>query len=175
MSNAISEAFESFLDLIVSYIKQGKDNFMHNATVMTNLSAKEWIRIITVVGAYLLLRPYITKYSERRQSDQLDKESLRAELEAFPHAKVEDPNLTPDKISPNVLKGPSMANVQLPEDSSDEDDEESDNKKEPKWGRKARRRQRELIKRIVEAEEKARKEAPAFDDDEDKDIEQYLT
>jgi hypothetical protein len=74
------------------------------------------------------------------------------------------------QISPNQLRG----QVDIPEDSDDDDDDEADKGQASSadWGKKARRRQRDFIKKMLDAEEKRLQET--LEEEEDKDIEQYL-
>jgi hypothetical protein len=84
-----------------------------------------------------------------------EEESARADAEAKA------------KISPNELRG----RVEIPEDT-DEEDETAGEASGPDWGKKARRRQREMIKRMLDAEEQRLRET--LEEQEDKDIEEFL-
>ena len=72
----------------------------------------------------------------------------------------------------NSLRG----QVSVPDDSSDEDEGEGEEGKRRAsgldWGKKARRRQRGLIRSILEAEERLKREAEEADSD--KEIEEFL-
>lgn len=117
-----------------------------------NLTPKDYIRLLAIVGGYCLLRPYLVRLGGRFQASDHEREIEDTEI------------LSGDKgiISPNVLRG------QIPEDS----DEEEGDKEVVSWGRKARRRQRGLVRKIVEAEEKRRREEEEADSD--KEIEEFL-
>ncbi|KAK4127783.1 DUF1531-domain-containing protein [Parathielavia appendiculata] len=121
----------------------------------TDLTPEKVIRIVIIAGAYLLLRPYLVKLAGRAQMQSHEEEAARTEAEA----KV--------KISPNELRG--MVNI--PEDT-DEEDDPAGQASGPDWGKKARRRQREIIKRMLEAEEQRLRET--LEEQEDKDIEEFL-
>lgn len=84
-----------------------------------------------------------------------EEESERAEAEARA------------KISPNELRG----RVEIPDDT-DEEDEATAEASGPDWGKKARRRQRDMIKKLLEAEEQRLQENQ--EELEDKDIEEFL-
>lgn len=88
-------------------------------------------------------------------------------------------------VGPNTLRG----QVRVVEDSSDEEEEEGDGEGKNDgargmggkgmgkgsgvdWGKKARRRQRRLIRGILEAEEKLRREEEEADSD--REIEEFL-
>jgi len=153
-----------WMDTISGYVSQGVDNFKRNASSFGSMSLKEWVRIITIVGAYLLLRPYLAKWGAKLQESQHEKEVDPAEMAA---AKAERA-----AINANSLRG----QVELPVESDSEEEAAAEGRASgASWGKKARRRQRAMIRRIIEADEKLRREAEEFDDDEDKDIEQYLT
>lgn len=103
----------------------------------------------------MLLRPYLVKYANRAQMKAFEEEAARAEAEAKA------------KISPNALRG----QVDIPDDTDDEDGA----KGQPSgadWGRTARRRQRQMIKKLLEAEEERLRESK--EELEDKDIEEFL-
>ncbi|KAK0652142.1 protein trafficking Pga2 [Cercophora newfieldiana] len=124
----------------------------------TNLQAtfdsttpKKWIQLIIIAGAYMLLRPYIIKLGSKSQMKTHERESAEAAA-----------------ISPNELRG----RVQIPEDSDSEDDAPTAQATGPDWGKKARRRQRDMIKKLLEAEERRLQETK--EEEEDKDIEEYL-
>ncbi|KFY29820.1 hypothetical protein V494_08460 [Pseudogymnoascus sp. VKM F-4513 (FW-928)] len=159
--------FNDLIGTVTGYLQQGFDNLKHNAEHYASMSLKEWVRIITIVGAYLLLRPYLSLWAAKLQSAQHDKE-IDADEMATPATGAKA------AISANSLRG----QVKVPEDSeSDEDTGEAETAEtsSANWGKKARKRQRAMIKRIIEADEKLRAETEAYDDEEDKDIEQYLT
>ncbi|KUI52578.1 hypothetical protein VM1G_06812 [Cytospora mali] len=129
---------------------------------LEGMSPEKWIRIVIVVGAYVLIRPYILKLGGKVQMAQHEKEAAAAEAEAEAKAKA--------KMSPNQLRGHT---VNVPEDSDDSEAEEEGQASATDWGKKARRRQRTMIKKILNAEEKRLRELQ--EDDEDKDIQEFLT
>lgn len=123
-----------------------------------NLTPKDYIRLLAIVGGYCLLRPYLVRLGGRFQASDHERE-IDDDTEILSGGR--------DKgiISPNLLRG------QIPEDSEEEEEEEGD-KGVVSWGRKARRRQRGLVRKIVEAEEKRRREEEEADSD--KEIEEFL-
>lgn len=126
------------------------------------MAPEKWIRLVIIVGTYMLLRPYLLKLGGKQQMKQHEKEAAEAEAEAAAKAKM----------SPNELRGHKLT---LPEESDDEegDGEGQAQSSATEWGKKARKRQRTMIKKILEAEEKRLQELQ--EDDEDKDIEEFLT
>ncbi len=106
-----------------------------------------------VVGAYLLIRPYLVKGGAKMQERQHEK-VIAADR------KREAKNL----ISANSLRG----QVEIPEDT----DSEEEAKSGVNWGGKARKKQRRALKKILEADEKMRLDAEG--DKDDKDIMEYL-
>lgn len=115
------------------------------------MDATKWIRVIMIVGAYLLLRPHLLKSSVKAQEKQFEKEH-------------ED-----GKMSPNDLRG---VKKEIPDASDDEDEGAAATQTTTEWGKKARKRQRVMLKKMIAAEEQRLQELQ--EDDEDKDIEQYL-
>lgn len=139
----------------------GLDRFTTNMrATLDGMSPEKWIRLVMIVGAYALLRPYLIKLGGKNQMKQHEKEAEEAEAEAKEKAKM----------SPNELRGHK---VEIPEDSDDDDEEAAAEATSTDWGKKARRRQRTMVKKILEAEQKRLQDLQ--DDDEDKDIQEFLT
>ncbi|KAI0129941.1 trafficking PGA2 [Xylariales sp. AK1849] len=132
------------------------ERFATNLTTsFTSMSLKHWIRVIMVVGAYLLARPYIIKLAGKQQEKQFEKERQEDEANAA-------------KISPNQLRG----EMDLPGDSDSDDENATASTTASDWGKKARKRQRVMLKKLIDAEEKRLQDLQ--EDEEDKDIAQYL-
>lgn len=142
------------MDSFVGMVSAAGERVTSNLkATLANMSPEKFIRLVIIVGAYMLLRPFIIKLGEKSQMKS--------------HEKAEEQPL--GEISPNQLRG----QVNVPEDS--EDEEEGDvagASTAADWGKKARRRQRDVIKKMLDAEEKRLSEQQA--DEEDKDIEEFL-
>ncbi|KAK3325527.1 protein trafficking Pga2 [Apodospora peruviana] len=146
------------MDGVVDVAKMVGNRFTTNVqSGLANMSPEKWIRLVIIAGAYMLLRPYIIKLGAKAQMKAHEKE----EAEAEEAAKAQ--------ISPNELRGQA---VKIPEDSDDEDDYATAEATGPDWGKKARRRQRTMIKKLLEAEERRLEESK--EEEEDKDIEEFL-
>lgn len=157
------------MDGIINLLYIAYERFTRNLRgTLEGMSPEKWIRIVIIVGTYMLVRPYLLKLGGKAQMNQHEKEAAEAEAEAEAQAKM----------SPNELRGHK---IQIPEDSDDSDAEgEGEGKKSSstsssatEWGKKARRRQRTMVKKLLDAEEKRLQELQ--EDDEDKDIEEFLT
>jgi hypothetical protein len=127
-------------------------NFLHNIENAFDMDLQTFIRLVVVVGAYLLIRPYLVKGGAKMQERQ--------------HDKV----IAADKkrqglISPNSLRG----QVEVPEETGSEEEGEASG---ANWGGKARKKQRKVLKKILEADEKT--SLGAEGDMDDKDIMEYL-
>ncbi|KAF3064066.1 hypothetical protein GL218_02521 [Daldinia childiae] len=147
----VTHLFESISELYTLV----RDRFSNNISEsFTSMTAKEWIRLVIIVGAYALLRPYIIKLGAKHQEKQLEKQFAEEDAKQA-------------EISPNQLRG----EVGIPEDSDDDNEEQAETTASD-WGKKARKRQRNMIKKLLDAEEKRLQELQ--EDEEDKDIEQYL-
>lgn len=154
------------MDGIINLLYIAYERFTRNLRgTLEGMSPEKWIRIVIIVGTYMLVRPYLLKLGGKAQMNQHEKEAAEAEAEAEAKAK----------LSPNELRGHK---IEIPEDSDDSDAEgEGEGKKSSSsatdWGKKARRRQRTMVKKLLDAEEKRLQELQ--EDDEDKDIEEFLT
>ncbi|KAI1438746.1 DUF1531-domain-containing protein [Xylaria sp. CBS 124048] len=128
------------------------DRLTNNVSMsFTNMTLQQWIRLVAIVGAYALLRPYVIKMGAKHQEKQF--------------AKAQEEDIA--NITPNELRG----QLQVPEESDDDDDEQGESTGAD-WGKKARQRQRRMIKQLLDAEEKRLQET--LDEQEDKDIEEFL-
>jgi hypothetical protein len=129
-------------------------NFTRNTHAgFARMTPKSWIRLITAVCAYVLLRPYLMKLGAHIQRKQLEKEEARMEEERA-------------VISANELR--TGRKVKIPGVESDDDEEEV---REGEWGRKARVRQRKLVKKAMERHEEM---LSMVGHESDKDIEDLL-
>jgi hypothetical protein len=142
----MEDIVQSTIDFFGYYANNFQRNLIHG---FDSLDLVSWIRLIAVLGAYILLRPYLEKAIIKKQTTEHEKE-----LDPDEVAKI-----SKAKISPNNLRG-------LTEPEEDSDDEKAD-VPEPNWGKKARKRQRQIERKIMEAEEKIRKEQDENDDVQD--------
>ncbi|KAK3373830.1 protein trafficking Pga2 [Lasiosphaeria ovina] len=145
------------MDVFWNILRVARERFQNNvAAAVVNTPIEKWIKLVIIAGAYMLLRPYIIKLGGRAQMRSHEDEA--AESEAT-YQKAQ--------ISPNQLRG----QVDIPEDSDDET-EEGALASGADWGKKARRRQRDMIKKLLDAEERRLQET--LEEEEDKDIEEFL-
>lgn len=152
------------MDGISNLLYVAYERFTRNLRgTLEGMSPEKWIRIVIIIGTYMLLRPYLLKLGGKVQMKQHEKEAAEAaEAEAEAEAKA--------KMSPNELRGHK---IEIPEDSDESDGEADGRATATDWGKKARRRQRTMVKKLLDAEEKRLQELQ--EDDEDKDIEEFLT
>ncbi|KAI9832286.1 MAG: hypothetical protein M1819_004464 [Sarea resinae] len=140
---------------ILGSIGTWRSNFQNQVQyTVKKMTIHDYLRLVIIVGAYCLLRPYLIK--------------LGARFQAKDHERELDPDemSSAAAVSPNSLRG----QVQLQE--SDDEDDEVALGTGADWGKKARRRQRQMIKNILAAEEK--RLAEEAEADSDKDIEEFL-
>ncbi|PHH64971.1 hypothetical protein CDD81_3608 [Ophiocordyceps australis] len=126
----------------------------HNATnnlhdSFSNMSLQSWIRLTVIVGGYLLLRPYVMKWSSKSAVERMEEDDAKARSKS---ANVE--------VTPNELRG-IKEQIYAAEDQGDGTSTD--------WGQKARLRQRQVLKDLLEEEERRRAA-----EHEDADIQQYL-
>lgn len=151
----ITEKTYSTMDSLVNVVSTVGNRITSNLkATFADLSPEKWIRLVIIIGAYMLLRPYILKLGAKSQ--------MRS------HEESEEQPLA--EISPNQLRG----KVDIPEDSDGEEEGDGGGAASTAtdWGKKARRRQREVIRKMLDAEEERLNEQQG--DDEDKDIEEFL-
>jgi len=139
----------------ITYLLATVDRIVYNLkATWDELTLHKWIRIVIIVGGYLLLRPYLMKLTGSEQMKQHENEEKEANKRAV--------------LSPNDLRG-GKAKVQIPTADADDVAEEVTGSE---WGTKARKRQRQMLKKILSAEEQRLAEAQG--DEDDKDIAEFL-
>lgn len=142
----------------VGWLSVAGDNAVNNLrATFSDLSLKKAIRLCIIVFVYLLIRPYLVKWAGIRQMEQHEREAAAAKAERERIAAM----------SPNDVRGLKVA-AEIPDTDEDLAAESS----ATDWGSKARKRQREVLRRLVDANEKRLEEQ--LGDDEDKDIEEFL-
>ncbi|KAI9840720.1 MAG: hypothetical protein M1837_001343 [Sclerophora amabilis] len=164
---------EQTLDQLSSWASHTQHNVRRT---ISNLTLHDYIRLIIILGGYCLLRPYLLQLSAKFQAKDHERELDPDEMSSM--AAVS---------SPNSLR----SQVTVPEDSDDDDDDDDDDndgdagdgrggggarsivRTGADWGRTARRKQRRMIRQILEADERL-KAAEAEADESDKDIEEFL-
>jgi hypothetical protein len=152
------------LEFIPNQLSTWANNFIRNAIHMWDgMTLIKYIRLIAIISAYALLRPYLMKLGAKFQAREHEKE-----LDPYEMATKNEQGK--GKISPNNLRGIDGKVVELQESDSEEEAEGTG--ADVKWGKKARKRQRAVIKKVLEDEERIRRELQ--EDDEDKDIMEYL-
>jgi hypothetical protein len=151
------------LEFIPNQLSTWANNFVRNAIHMWDgMTLIKYIRLIAIVGAYALLRPYLMKLGAKLQAKEHEKE-----LDPYEMATKDEQGKA--KLSPNQLRGVDGKVVELQESDSEE---EAATGSDVKWGKKARKRQRAVIKKVLEDEERIRRELQ--EEEEDKDIMEYL-
>ena len=116
-----------------------------------------------IVGTYLLVRPYLLNLGAYVQRRQLEKEERRA--------REEDERRGPAGLDANDLRGGGArrAKIDIPGVESDDEDEGGvveSVKEGGEWGRRARVRQRKIVRNAVEEQER-RLRVKAEESDED--------
>lgn len=123
----------------------------------SDLTLQKGIRLVIIIFAYLMIRPYLVKWAGVQQMEQHEAEEAAAKAERERIAAM----------APNEVRGLKVA-AEIPGDDEDLAGETSSTD----WGTKARKRQREVMRRLVDAQEKKLEETK--EEEEDKDIEEFL-
>lgn len=144
-----ADALNPLGKLILKFAQYGQNASNNVSSAVTNMTVQGWLRLVVVVGGYMLMRPYALKWIAKGTVKRMEEEDAKEKAKA--------------KISPNELRGVKQ---QL---ESHEEEEEGDGTGAD-WGQRARIRQREVLKQMIEAEERRREE-----EEEDKDIQEFLT
>ncbi|KAK2748003.1 hypothetical protein FQN57_001594 [Myotisia sp. PD_48] len=140
---------------IIDTIYTWYSNFTNNVTSsVSNLTVRDYIRLVWLIGGYLFLRPYLDKGFRKLMEYGVKKEG---EETAFPQGGVKK-----TKLSANALRGE--------EEEEEEDGEEGTAEASGvmNWGATARRKQRKYMDYLEQEAERRKAE------DDDKDIEDLL-
>ncbi|KAH6892092.1 trafficking PGA2-domain-containing protein [Thelonectria olida] len=135
---------------VAQFLQYGANASNNLSSTFTSLDTKGWLRLIMIVGGYMLLRPYIMKLSTKVAVKKMEEQDAKEKAEA--EAKAQ--------ISPNELRGIAE---QEPELDPEGDGTGAD------WGQRARVRQRVMLKDMLEAEEQRR-----LDEESDKELDDLL-
>jgi len=158
----------AFGEMIVNQLLTWYNNFTRNIIHMWDgMTLLKYIRLIAIVGAYALLRPYLMKWGEKLQAKQHEKE-----LDPYEMATADTKDKGKGMVSPNDLRGVGLTGAGGKVVELDSESEEETTGSDVKWGKKARKRQRTVVKKILANEEEVRRQLQ--EDDEDKDIQEYL-
>ncbi|KAF2460513.1 protein trafficking Pga2 [Lineolata rhizophorae] len=136
----------------------------------SRLRAVDYIRLVAIVGAYLLLRPYLMKLGAKLQRRDMERQNKESSENADAVAAAAEMN--PNELRRGGRKAARAAEVEIPGVESEEDEEEGEAGPGMDWGRSARVRQRRFIReKLAEHEAKLREQAEA---ESDKEIEEFL-
>ncbi len=147
---------------MLHHLHTWSSNLQHNiSNSVTRMTIQDYLRLVIIVGGYALLRPYLIQLGGKFQAKDHERELSEHETSSMA------------AMSPNSLRGQVTVPEDTDDDEEDEDGEHSgrEQSRDADWGRRARRRQREMIRKMLEAEERARAEEG---DDSDKEIEEFL-
>ncbi|KYK58674.1 hypothetical protein DCS_05691 [Drechmeria coniospora] len=144
---------KSLLEQLMARLSMYGNNASNNmSNAFASMSLQSWIRLTVIVGGYLLLRPYFMKWAGKHAVNTMEEED----------AKSRGKSSTDADITPNEFRG-IKEKLQAAELGDEGDGTGAD------WGRKARLRQRQLLKDMLEEEERRRAA-----ENEDADIQEFL-
>lgn len=157
-----------------------RSRFTNNVTAsFGSLTLQQWIRLVAMAGAYLLLRPYIIKLGGHFQMKQHEADEKTSLEDAAAVAAGKKAALSANDLRGGGAGSSKAINPAGDDDDSDLDDSDVDDSAAPgattsgaDWGKNARKRQRRMLRKLLEAHEQ--KLADAQGDEEDKDIEEFL-
>ncbi|KAF2143222.1 uncharacterized protein K452DRAFT_225158 [Aplosporella prunicola CBS 121167] len=154
---------------IMTLLSTWGDNLStQTSKAFNNLGPKDYIRLVVIIGGYLLLRQWLVKLGAHRQLKQLEHQDAEAKRQARAEELADANDL---RVGAKKSRKPKIA---LPGVDSDDDDssEEESAVRPGEWGRAARLRQRKFVRDALEKhEQKLQAEAEA---ESDKDIEEFL-
>jgi hypothetical protein len=78
-----------YVDYVFDNLNIAKDRLVNNSIAsFEGMTAQRWIRIIVIIGGYMLVRPYLLNFAAKRQKKQFEQEAeeLGLERDAGPNA-----------------------------------------------------------------------------------------
>lgn len=151
------ESSKYFYQEITTALSTWKGNLTRNTTEsFTKMTPKNWLRLVIVVCTYALIRPYILKLGAKVQEQHLEKE-----------AKESDEKWA--AMHPNDLRAGGRKNVDIPGVESEDEGEDGHGEVTVgrEWGRKARVRQRKIVRKAIEIHEENLAQTGFESEDED--------
>jgi len=129
------------MDEIFDYLSLAKDRLVDNSIKsFEGMTAQRWIRIIVIIGGYMLVRPWLLKFAADRQKKQFEKESEELGLGGPDANDLRGGKGKKGKGTSGGGGGKVLGEVK--EEGKDD------------WGNKAKARQRKGVeKRLLEVEE----------------------
>lgn len=146
--------FALIMDRLSVYGSNASNNI---ADGFSNMTAQNWIRVVILAGGYMLLRPYLSKMvtkgavAKMESDDKKEREARGEGDDTLPH-----PELTPNEY--RGIKEKLYAEIDTEGDGSGAD-----------WGQTARVRQRDMLRNLLEEDERRRAAQ-----NEDADIQEFL-
>lgn len=153
-------ATEGYLNDAWSYFSNWRGNAGRAVTqTFTSLTIKDYIRLVWIIGGYCFLRPYLEAgFRKLFESGRAKEERKKAEEDAAAEAVIAE----------KVAKGEIPAKAADLGEWAEQDDELEADKSVPQWGRGARLRQRKAMQLMEQHMQRLK------DEDDDKDIEEFL-
>ncbi|KAG5920015.1 hypothetical protein E4U42_006344 [Claviceps africana] len=139
---------------LAEYVSNAKHNISEGVSGMTT---QAWIRVVVIAGGYMLLRPYLQQLVTKGAVRKMEADDKKAR-EADGAGELPHPELTP-----NEYRGIKDKLYALENDHDGADGTGAD------WGQKARVRQRQMLREMLEEDERRRAAQ-----DEDADIQEFL-
>jgi hypothetical protein len=90
-TNTTAMADEVSFNALVANLVEWKDRLVNNSVKSwEEMSAQRWLRIVVIVGAYLLVRPYLLSHAERSRKKREAKEAADLGLDADTELSAND-------------------------------------------------------------------------------------
>ncbi|KAG6041231.1 hypothetical protein E4U41_005514 [Claviceps citrina] len=147
----------SMLEQLAARLAEYGSNAKHNISEgFSNMTTQGWIRVVIIAGGYMLLRPYLQQLVTKGALRKMEADDRKARAE-------DDGELPHPELTPNEYRGVRDKLYAHEADNDGADGTGSD------WGQKARARQRQMLRELLEDDERRRAAQ-----DEDADIQEFL-
>lgn len=149
-TDQLTSSIHTFIDQTYTMTITALTRFYVNLT--TSIKLAPWARLLLIVTAYIMARPYIEKFyawTYKKQRDN-EKKKQQAEKEARAGKKA--------KMSANSLRGGAEGGKVLGEVENSDDEVESEIVRAsgvPEWNKMARKRQKKYFKNLANQAYKA--------------------
>lgn len=140
-----------FVALLAEYGANATRNISEGFSSMT---IQGWIRIVVIAGGWMLLRPYLQQVVTKGAVRKMEADDRKA--------RGDEGELPYPELTPNEYRG-------IKEKLYAHDENDGAEGTGSDWGQKARVRQRQMLRELLEADERRRAAQ-----DEDADIQEFL-
>jgi hypothetical protein len=107
-----------YVDQVFNGLNIAKDRLINNSIAsFEGMTTQRWIRIIAIVGGYMLIRPYLLSFAAKKQKAQFEKEAAELGLDDGEVKNANSLRGGAKKANGKEVSGPGKVLGEVTEDS----------------------------------------------------------